>query len=189
MGRVRQVGFGWLVIAVAGAGFLASVGASPASAQTTRGSSWSPPTTRAPGAVETLADFDGHSIDLSTNWEDAKACVVLRQANVIECFRTTAEGEAEANAINSQFAASGFSCWSPLRLYEHSAFGGRQLMFFDRYYWQNLPDYGFNDQTSSYRVGACYSYLAEHSNGGGAFYPGPIAPWSSVAWMITSWND
>ncbi len=194
MGSVRRGSFGWLALVAAGAGLLASVGASPASAQATRGGSWSPPAERAPaerapGVAVTVAGFEGRRIDLSTNWEQARACLVLRQAGVVECFRSSADMEAAAGPITSEFAAAGYSCSSPLRLYEHSGYSGRQLMFFDRYYWQNLPDYGFNDQTSSYRIGACYSYLAEHSNGGGGYYPGPIAPWSNVAWMITSWND
>ena len=58
-------------------------------------------------------------------------------------------------AVMPQYAAAGYSCSSPLRLFEHSYYGGRQLLFFDRGYWQNLTDYGFNDQLSSYIVGAC----------------------------------
>ena len=88
-----------------------------------------------------------------------------------------------------QYAAAGWSCSSPLRLFEHSYYGGRQLLFFDRGYWQNLTDYGFNDQLSSYIIGACYTYLAEHTNGGGAFYPGSTSPWVGMSWLIAGWDN
>ena len=107
----------------------------------------------------------------------------------MECFRTLGQAEARAAAVMPQYAAAGYSCSSPLRLYEHSSYGGRQLLFFDRGYWQNLPDYGFNDQLSSYIIGGCYTYLAEHINGGGAFYPGPTWPWAGVPWMISGWDN
>jgi hypothetical protein len=135
------------------------------------------------------ANFEGHRIDLSTNWEQAQACVVLRQAGLVECFRSLAKAQARGDAVTVQYAAAGYSCSSPLRLYEHSNYGGRQLMFFDRGYWQNLPDYGFNDQMSSYIVGACYSYLAEHTGGWGAYYPGPTSAWYGVSWLQAGWDN
>jgi hypothetical protein len=135
------------------------------------------------------AGFEGHRIDLATNWEQAQACVVLRRAGLVECFRTLAQAQARADTITPQYAAAGFSCSYPLRIFEHSNYGGRQLLFFDRGYWQNLSDYGFNDQLSSYIVGACYTYLAEHAGGGGAFYPGPRSAWSGVPWLQAGWDN
>ncbi|MEA2686445.1 MAG: hypothetical protein QOE93_1640, partial [Actinomycetota bacterium] len=82
-----------------------------------------------------------------------------------------------------------FSCSTPLRLFENPAYGGRQLWFYSRGYWQNLPDYGFNDQESSFIVGACSTYQAEHVNGAGAWYPGANAPNSGVPFMASSWSD
>ena len=135
------------------------------------------------------AGFEGRRIDLATNWEQAQACIVLRQAGLVECFRTLAQAQARADTITPQYAAAGYSCSYPLRIFEHSNYGGRQLLFFDRGYWQNLPDYGFNDQLSSYIVGACYTYLAEHAGGGGAFYPGPRSAWSGVPWLQAGWDN
>lgn len=141
---------------------------------------------RAPEPV--IADFEGRRIDLASGWAQAQACMVLDKGKV-ECFRSGAAMDGRATTIESQYAAASFSCSSPLRLYEHSAYGGRQLMFYSRGYWQNLPDYGFNDYLSSYQIGACPAYLADHITGGGAWYPGPTAAYSSVPWMISSWND
>jgi hypothetical protein len=185
---------GWPALAVATVSLLAFV--APASAQTERGSSRSapPPSKSQPSAAPAapagiVAAFEDHAIDLGANWEQAQACLVLRQAGLVECFRTLHEAEDRAEALQPQLAAATYSCSSPLRLFEHSNYAGRQLLFFDRGYWQNLPDYGFNDQLSSYIVGACTTYLAESTNGGGAFYPGPRGAWSGVSWLAAGWDN
>ena len=86
------------------------------------------------------------------------------------------QAEARASTVTPQVAAAGYSCSSPLRLFEHSNYGGRQLLFFDRGYWQNLPDYGFNDQLSSYIIGACYLLPGRAQRRGRALHPGPTWP-------------
>ena len=184
---MRRGRWGWRTCAVATACLFASV--APAGAQSTRGARPERPAVAATGTTPAAAAFEGHRIDLAKNWEQARACIVLRQAQIVECFRTLDQAEARAAAVMPQYAAAGYSCSSPLRLFEHSYYGGRQLLFFDRGYWQNLTDYGFNDQLSSYIVGACYTYLAEHINGVGAFYPGPRWAWSGVPWLTSGWDN
>lgn len=133
-----------------------------------------------------LAEFEGQRINLAAGWEQAKACLVLGQDQV-ECFRSGAALDTRVDTLKAQ-KAGGFSCASPLRLYEHSFFAGRQLMFYERGYWQNLSLFGFNDQMSSFSVGACWSWLAEHSTGGGAYYPGS-GPYVSVGWLAPGWDN
>lgn len=151
-----------------------------------------------PGA----ALFEGNEIDLADGWGEATACMVWRAVGVVECFRTTdalAEREAE---IADGIAAGGFtaqetaslaaSCSSPLRLFEHISYGGRELKFYDRGYWQNLGAWGFNDELSSYKVGACSVHLAEHTGGGGYWYPGDTSAfhWEpAMSAGSTGWND
>ncbi|MEA2900442.1 MAG: hypothetical protein QOH36_329 [Actinomycetota bacterium] len=184
---MRRGSWGWRTCAVATACFLSFV--APAGAQTTRDARPDRPTVPTPASTPAAAGFEGHRIDLAKNWEQAQACIVLRQAQIVECFRTLDQAEARATEVMPQYAAAGYSCSSPLRLFEHSYYGGRQLLFFDRGYWQNLTDYGFNDQLSSYIVGACYTYLAEHTNGVGAFYPGPGSAWSGVPYLSSGWDN
>lgn len=86
-------------------------------------------------------------------------------------------------------ASYGYSCSSSLRLYDHNWYGGRRLSFWDRGFWQNLSDYGFDDRTSSYIVGGCYAYLAEHADGGGWWYPGPTYPYAGEPAMYSGWQD
>lgn len=149
-----------------------------------------------------IATFEGKKIDLAGDWGEARACLVWRQGGVMECFRSEAaldarenqlrsrrpapEQEAEVTASYSSYSYS-YYCSSSLRLYEHNWYSGRRLSFWDRGYWQNLGDYGFDNATSSYIVGACYAHLAEHPNGGGWWYPGPTYPYAGEPAM--GWQD
>jgi len=144
------------------------------------------------------ADFEGRTIDLAGEWGEARACLVWRQGGVSECFRTTEELDAREKQLAPQREASGrdasgtswsYSCSSSLRLYEHNWYSGRRLSFWDRGYWQNLAWYGFEDQASSYIVGGCQVYLAEHADGGGWWYPGPAYPFAGVPAMQWDWQD
>lgn len=148
-----------------------------------------------------IATFEGKKIDLARGWGEARACLVWRQGGVMECFRSEAaldareaelaarrpEPEREATTSYSAYASSSYYCSSSLRLYEHNYYAGRRLSFWDRGYWQNLADYGFDDSMSSYIVGGCYAHLAEHPNGGGWWYPGPTYPYAGEP--VMGWQD
>jgi hypothetical protein len=76
-----------------------------------------------------------------------------------------------------------------LRLFDYSYYGGRQLWFWDRGFWQNLWDYGFDNRTSSYAVGGCYAHLAEYADGGGWWYPGPTYPYAGEPVLRWGWDN
>lgn len=155
----------------------------------------------------TTASFDGGTVDLARDWGDAHACLVWRQGGVVECFRTEQELDALEAELSGRHdavtavetvaptgpvptaAVAAYSCSSSLRLYDYSYFGGRRLSFWDRGFWQNVSDYGFNDRTSSYIVGGCYVYLAEHNDGAGWWYPGPTYPYAGEPVMAPGWDD
>ncbi|ONI92950.1 hypothetical protein ALI22I_00960 [Saccharothrix sp. ALI-22-I] len=62
-------------------------------------------------------------------------------------------GQAVVNTATTQpmEAAAAPKCpEDALCLWEHANFEGRRLVFRDEGYWQNLEDWAFNDQTSSY---------------------------------------
>ncbi|MEV7417813.1 hypothetical protein [Streptomyces sp. NPDC089919] len=141
----------------------------------------------APGS--TLARFEGGTLDMAGDWGAAKACLIARSAGTVRCFRTTAElASAEAKLAPTGALAA---CSSPLRLYADGGFSGRVLSFWDRGYWQNLGSNGwnFNDQMSSYKVGACTSHLAEHNDGVGYWYPGNTGAWAEEGVLRSGWND
>lgn len=160
--------------------------------------------TTAPEGRPAIATFEGRSIDLSQDWEEARACLVWRQGGVLECFRTPQSLDARMAQLSPErqrgpdspdatetmsYSTSSFSCSSSLRLFDYSYYGGRQLSFWDRGFWQNLSDFGFEDRTSSYAVGGCYAHLAEHAWGGGWWYPGPTYPYAGEPVMYAGWSN
>lgn len=160
-----------------------------------------PPVERRPA----IASFEGGTLNLAESWGEARACLVWRQAGVLECFRSGEALEAReaqlaprgaeqtststSSTTTATASSASYSCSSSLRLYDYNYYGGRQLSFWDRGYWQNLADYGFEDRTSSYIVGGCYAHLAEHGNGGGWWYPGPTYPYAGEPVMSWSWQN
>lgn len=135
-----------------------------------------------------LALFEGRTIDLSQGWGEAQGCLVFNGAGIVECFRS---GDA-LHAREAKLAGSSAmlaACSSPLRLYTDIYCGGRELALYDRGYWQNLSTWSFDDQLSSYKVGACGVRLAENAYGGGAWYPGSTSGGSWEPFMLSGWDN
>jgi hypothetical protein len=145
------------------------------------------------GGPSSLASFEGGQIDLAHGWGAAQACVVYGGGATVECFRDRAGLLARENQLQTQTAmapaTATATCSSPLRLYADSNYGGRELDFYDRGYWQNLGTWSFDNQLSSYKVGACSVYLADGTNGGGTWYPGNTNAGHLEPSMLSGWND
>lgn len=145
------------------------------------------------GGSPSLALFEGSQIDLSQGWGEAKACVVYG-GGTVECFRDGAgllarETQLETTRMAAAPTAATATCSTPLRLFADSSYGGRELDFYDRGYWQNLSTWSFDNQLSSYKVGGCGVYLADFANGGGSWYPGNTSPGHNEPVMSSGWND
>lgn len=127
-------------------------------------------------------------------WGDARSCVVYSKTEV-RCFKTHGEADKAlgysratdplARSIGTRAlpaCASGWTC-----LYEHANGGGRRLIFSD-YYWHNLNEYGFNDQTSSWRnrQSNSYAWLARDEGGNGGTIS--ISP-NSYSSNLGAYND
>ena len=155
------------------------------------------PPAHAPG----LATYHGRVIDMSDGWNGATACAVFSPLHA-ECFDSFDEMEAATNdgaagptvlawdgtAIEQLAAdcAGDNSRW--LYLYEHTNFGGRILKFNDTGYWQNLTNYDFNDQLSSWWNNTlCNAYVAQNTNGGGSLLL--LMAQLSSSGMPSGWND
>ncbi len=80
------------------------------------------------------------------------------------------------------------TCSTPLRLYTGTNYTGSVLAVTSRGVWVNLTA-GFNNQISSYRVGACSSLLADGTNGTSGFYPGNTSAWATASQMLLGWNN
>jgi peptidase inhibitor family I36 len=101
------------------------------------------------------ATLDGKTIDLSKSWQRAHTCSVYTPTKV-RCWDTKSEADramgvdsaaddGATNALKKPACPEDWVC-----LYEHENGGGRRLQFSDDY-WDNLYDYGFSNQTSSWR--------------------------------------
>jgi hypothetical protein len=136
------------------------------------------------------AVFEGATLDLARSWGNADACIEIDGA--VECYRT----ERELDAAHPEFSArqsSSFvalaSCSSSLRLYRSNSYTGGTLVLTTRGVVINLSTYGFDNDTSSYRVGACSSTFLAGSSGSGSVYPGNTSAWASAASMLAAWNN
>jgi len=144
------------------------------------------PAASARASSGSIASFEGQSIDLTRGWGEATACAAF--ADTTTCFRTEAAMRrwlAETRPTTELLS----SCSSSVDLYEHGGFGGAVLGLYAQGAWINLATYGFNDKTSSYAVGGCDSYFAEHTDGNGNWYPGNTSAWASSGVMASGWND
>jgi hypothetical protein len=153
--------------------------------------------------VETPARYGDRLIDLSRSWEGAGACVVWPDMlDIPECFDTEAEmnrriadleselAPASVGSSSGTAATSGSLCTSYLRLYDGTYYTGAVLYLRGRGRWFNLADYGFDQRTSSYRIGACSAWFADWANGGGSWYP----TWLTEAYdqaptMLSGWDN
>lgn len=139
-----------------------------------------------------IATFNGTQIDLSKGWGAAQACFVAN--GDVECFADRAgllarEQQLAATQSSTTASVATTSCSTPLRLYADASYGGRELDFYDEGYWQNLSTWSFDNQTSSFKVGACAVDLADGTNGGGSWYPGSTGAGATASTMASGWND
>lgn len=125
--------------------------------------------------------FEGRHIDLAQGWNEARACAQL--PSVTHCFRTVADMERE---LSDDFAV--LACSSPLRLYDGTSFGGVVLTLTTTGTLLNLSTFGFDNRTSSYRVGACNARFFD-TPGGSTQYPGTTTAGASAASMLSGWNN
>lgn len=139
---------------------------------------------------DSLATYNGTSINLASGWDGASVCAITQGGNF--CFTTTSEYQVWLLSP-SGLADIGFSpdtnCSSALELYSATNYGGSELSLLDEGVWLNLSTYGFSDKTNSYKVGACEVSMTSAPNGGGSVYPGPMTAGTDAASMESGWSD
>jgi hypothetical protein len=147
------------------------------------------------------AIFEQGKIDLGESWGEATACIEFDDRT--ECFRTEDElfaaypeygSTGGASESTSAAAAPGditpmATCSSALRLYRLIGFTGGSLVLTTRGVVLNLSTYGFDNDTSSYQVGACASTFWAGASGSGSVYPGPTGAFASASTMLSGWNN
>jgi len=139
-------------------------------------------------AVTGVAWFEDHWIDLAIDWEDATACDVGADLSI--CFRTEAELDDYLGSASRTGAAALLStCGSTLRLYDATSYSGTMISLSIRNTTHNLSSYGFDNKTSSYKVGACDTDFFSLSGLGGSVYPGNTSSFAQASSMLSGWNN
>lgn len=132
--------------------------------------------------------FEDHWIDLTVSWDGATACDV--QPDITICYRTEAAMNTELDAAQTTSAFTTLtSCSTSLRLYDGTTYTGTVLNLSTRTTILNLSVYGFDNLTSSYKVGACDSDFYSAANLGGSLYAGSTVAGSQAASMLSGWNN
>lgn len=138
------------------------------------------PTPASPGVV---ASFEGATFDMSKGWGDASACHVTD--TTVICYRSEA---AMDRAVGESSASSrSANCSTSLRLYDGTSYTGAVISLSTRQSVLSLSAYGFDNRTSSYRVGACSANL--YNGLGTSQYPGNTSVNASATSMASGWNN
>ena len=155
--------------------------------------SWSGTTAVAAAASRgVIASFEGGSINLADGWGEATACT--SDSVTTQCYRTEAEMDAATNTASSTSVRRAaivplISCASALKLYRSTSFTGAVLQLTSRGTFINLSSFGFDNDTSSYQVGACSSSFYDGASGGTPLYPGTTTANSSASSMLAGWDN
>jgi hypothetical protein len=143
-----------------------------------------------------IAVYGDRLIDLRVSWEGADACTSDGRRTV--CFDTVAEMDGylattSPIALDVEVSIGGLLalsvCSSSLRLSTGAGYSGNLLNLSTRFVTLNLSTYGFDNLTSSYRVGACDAVFFENAGGAGATYPGSTSAWTQSPSMVAGWDN
>ena len=142
-----------------------------------------------PDGMMTPAWLEDHWIDMASGWEDAVACDVEPTGNT--CYRTMAAFNAAVAPVPAKgvVALAASYCGSSVRLFDGTSYTGTMLALNLRSTNINLSTYGFDNVTSSYKVGSCDSEFFNGVNGGGAMYPGNTSAGAQASSMVTGWSN
>lgn len=151
-----------------------------------------------------IATYHGRTIDLSHGWSGAQICEVWTKTDV-RCYANQTEMRAAhskllaASGVTAQAqqflydlhgCPGGLTSYEYVCLYEYTYWGGRRLQFKDPGYWQNLWDYGFRDQASSWAKTRNPGFkLGDYRGGVRSEYVFAICGAASAATMPYGWDN
>jgi hypothetical protein len=157
-----------------GAVFVVSLAASPV--QASSGDKQSP----------MIASFEGTSFDMATAWGQARACTTDGQT--ARCYRTEAEMDAAENGRDVGPSSVLTACTTATRLYAGTSYSGSVLQLTTRFVLHNLSPLGFDNVTSSYKIGGCSASFYDTTSGG-SLYPGNTSAGVWSASMVSGWDN
>jgi hypothetical protein len=140
-----------------------------------------------------IASYDGDTIDLRNGWGTATACYVDAWADTT-CFASEAEMDAFIDAAGPPKSfglrrSARAVCGSTLRLYDGISYTSGVVAFSLRGTVIDLSSVGFDNATTSYKVGACSSTLYAGAGATGGAYPGNTTAGAQSPNMVGGWNN
>jgi hypothetical protein len=133
-----------------------------------------------------IANFEGHTIDLSKGWGDAQVCTV--EAAGVSCYRSEQSMDQTLSLTASRVSSvAAASCSPALRLYDGTSFTGSVLIITTRGALLTMASLGFDNMTSSYKIGGCAANFYSGIQTG--LYPGNTAANVQSASMLAGWNN
>ena len=149
------------------------------------------------GSNPSIALFEDRYIDLRVSWEEATACTTDGSTTV--CFRTEAEmddylGSGAASLLAGAARLIGgvvplTACSASLKLYADLGYTGSVVNLSTRFTTLNLSGLGFDNITTSYKVGPCSSTFYEGANLSGSAYPGNTSAFAQAVSMLSGWDN
>lgn len=134
-----------------------------------------------------VASFEGGWIRLADGWGEANACTI--DDSGARCYRSEAEMDKAESGNAGRPASVLADCATPgVRLYRSSSYAGQVLQILTRFTYVSLVPAGFDNDTSSYKIGACTSDFYDTSTGGTS-YPGSTAAGVSSPSMSSGWDN
>lgn len=133
-----------------------------------------------------MATFEGQTFDMADGWGSASAHPEIRACHInngtATCYRSESQMN-DATAGPTPYA----SCASSLRLYDGTSQTGAVINLTTRLTTLSLSTYGFDNRTSSYRVGGCSSNFYSGILSG--LYGGNTSANASASTMLTGWDN
>lgn len=133
-------------------------------------------------STNVVAWFEDETLSLADGWGEAHACHSDDAGT--RCYRS----EDEMDLAEGLDAAPRAACGSSLKLYTGGSYGGDVLSLTQRLSLISLASYGFNNVTSSYKIGSCSAAFYDTTSGG-TQYPGTTTAGTWASSMASSWDN
>jgi hypothetical protein len=115
-------------------------------------------------------------------------CAILSGLLVSDAGASSADARSFSN-MEATLAGPAVSCSTPLKLYNGTSLTGTSVSIYTRGLWIDLSTVAFDNQTSSFKVGACAIELAAGAGGTGAHYTRCLSAGCTENSMLSGWNN
>lgn len=135
-----------------------------------------------------VASFEDGWIQLADGWGEARACT--SDGVSTRCYKSEADMDAAEVRLNGPLSVVPLAdCALPtLKLYRSSSYAGSVLQLTARLVVINLASYGFDNDTSSYKIGSCSAGFYD-TTGGATQYPGNTGANVTSPSMLSGWDN